>query len=81
MQFTGLRDKNRKDIYESDILKCDFATSSIEDNFICMFKDYRWKFNSVAYPDDDFYGTVNYDFVTCNCEVIGNIYEHLNLLK
>jgi hypothetical protein len=32
-------------------------------------------------PDDDFYGTVNYDFITCNCEVIGNIYEHLNLLK
>jgi uncharacterized phage protein (TIGR01671 family) len=80
-QFTGLTDSTGRDIYEGDIVKCLLATEPEDKGFICQFKDYRWKFKNVRYPDDDFEGTVNYNYIQQNCEVIGNIYENPDLLK
>jgi uncharacterized phage protein (TIGR01671 family) len=81
LQYTGLKDKNDNEIYDGDIVKCLLATEPEDKGFICKFKDYRWKFNNVRYPDDDFYGTVNYNYIQQNCEVIGNIYENPELLS
>lgn len=80
MQFTGLLDKNSKEIYEGDIVKgylrqqdCDFlSTVNFEHG---MFK---LKFDKV-------YGNIVYEDMTNHnaiCfEVIGNIYENPELLE
>lgn len=67
MQFTGLHDKNGKEIYEHDVMK---------DNSGQMFPI---KYLSGAFVFAD---TPLCDMSPCvDCEVIGNIYEHPELLK
>ncbi|QCD52478.1 YopX family protein [Campylobacter sp. RM16192] len=73
MQYTGLRDKNGKEIYEGDIIK------KIGD-----IKTYSIVFDGVlaAYLMDD--GTGGYglnQMLLRDFEVIGNIYENPELLK
>lgn len=74
MQFTGLKDKNGKEIYEGDVLK--FYNGRIGkitwDNEWCVNK-YVLEDNSFGYlPEFQFYKPY---------EVIGNIYENPELLK
>lgn len=77
-QFTGLRDKNRKRIYEGDIIKS-YDGSDAEKNDNYAVTEVRW---------DDFYTGFypmnrdeNADFNRGLCEVIGNIHENPELLK
>jgi hypothetical protein len=70
-QYTGLKDKNNKEIYEGDICKCR-GLGTIE---TVIVKDIRQIPVQVsAWPT--IYGKENGE-----CEVIGNIYQNPELLK
>jgi uncharacterized phage protein (TIGR01671 family) len=81
MQYTGLKDKNGKEIYEGDIIKqgdnpeCWFAPRAVE------FKNGSWMGGEIRiYVDQDKYdyqGRVNQN----EWEVIGNIWENPELIK
>ena len=72
MQFTGLTDKNGKEIYECDII-----------TFPAMLDDDNIGKTQVVWTPGGFIGngTMLNTLAHANCEVIGNIYENPELLK
>ena len=66
MQFTGLLDKNGKEIYEGDIVE--YITDPLEDS------PYNKEIEVIEWENGSFY-------IPNNCEVIGNIYENPELIN
>ena len=67
MQYTGLKDKNGKEIYEGDIIN--WTTEDVND--VVRFKDGTFMIGDVC----------SFNVSVSNLEVIGNIYENPDLLK
>ena len=84
MQFTGLTDKNGKEIYDGDVLKWKssnpFSLGEIRIVSVTYTQAQFWC-NGVGNMFGKF-GVYLAELLTNErCEVIGNIYEHPNLLK
>ena len=70
MQFTGLLDKNGKEIYEGDVVKSPDMT--------CLAYVVYNHYSFVLFAKDTTYDYFDYYE---NFEVVGNIYENKDLLK
>lgn len=80
MQYTGLKDKNGKEIYEGDILYNNFNAKGIVKFINGMFVVYFEYEESVCSKDNDKMTTrlISVNSIT---RIIGNIYENPELLK
>lgn len=84
MQYTGLKDKNGKEVYEGDIIESPLWEA---EPYEIVFKDYAFKARDIRkkimYGSDLFF---DIDDLLSGCvgetfEVIGNIYENPELLE
>jgi len=76
MQFTGLKDKNGKEIYEGDIVKYEFSHP-----LHVVWLDAGWgvRWQDIGNTEEQFINTEDEEFQYI--EIIGNIYENPELLK
>lgn len=82
MQYTGLKDKNGKEIYVGDIVRAEddahYLVGVVEWNE--DYGKYEVIYNQISGNSFDFEGDNGYS-VANSCKVIGNIYEKPELLE
>lgn len=82
MQYTGLKDKNRKEIYEGDCFEIKSNSTEHKGNKIGIAwviwndSELGWRLS-----DNRESGEYNIYWFAKNCEIIGNIYENPELLN
>ena len=86
MQFTGLQDSKGKDIYEGDILEFDVFDSgaTIRRYFIVEWDALSCGFEATwehSVNGSGSCGLCSFNIAEENVEIIGNLYEHPELLK
>lgn len=86
MQFTGLKDKNGKEIFEGDIIKTDSFVGGMQ-NFIIEWDEYGawWQLKNVNNAEDVNFAGKGIDEITIYSssewkrEIIGNVFENPEL--
>ena len=78
-QYTGLKDKNGKEIYEGDIVSFNLKSDSEGQPNITGYIEYQTTFS--GYRIMSFKGSFALDYNIKDIEVIGNIYDNPNLLE
>jgi len=75
MQYTGLKDKNNKEIYEGDILFESFG----ERYYKVVFENGGFRAEFKVDFDEHSFDLI--DVVAQGCEIVGNIYENPELME
>ena len=75
MQYTGLKDKNNKEIYEGDIL----SKGNNEKHYKVIFEN--GSFRAEFEGDFEEYSFDLIDVAAQGCEIVGNIYENPELME
>lgn len=76
MQFTGLKDKNDKEIYEGDVVKCKMHNKTYE-NYVISWCSEDASFEALNVDKSNFIDAT----IWCKCEIIGNIHENPELAE
>lgn len=79
MQSTGLKDKNGKEIWEGDVCKIYWHDVNEIFNAKVIFEDGSWLYDMTKSPFS--WDSMPIYPYNKECEVIGNIYEHPELIK
>ena len=81
MQFTGLQDKNGKDIYCGDIVKLKENEYYFERSGEVIFEEGTFKIKNVELWNDGTYNHYSLEILDTEfCEIIGNIHENKELI-
>ena len=76
MQFTGIKDKNGKEIYENDLISCNKYK-----NIVVFFENGCFKVKYLRNSTTTITCTLNSFLEKYKCKISGNIYEHPELLE
>ena len=78
MQYTGLHDKNSKEIFEGDAVKCSQYKGIVEFKKYDDWEQYQWgeHYGYVVQAKDGEHSILDYEF-----EIIGNIHENPELIN
>lgn len=79
LQYTGLKDKNGKEIYEGDIVLIRIEETSILHKTVVKFK--HGAFIADIIGKNDYIYLFHFGFNKDDFEVLGNIYENSELLE
>jgi len=79
MQYTGVKDKNGKEIYEGDIVLIKLDETSTWHKTVVGFK--KGAFIADLIDKEDYVYIFHHGFTSDDFEIIGNVYENKNLLE
>lgn len=76
MQYTGVKDKNGKEIYENDLISC-----NKHKNIVVFFEGGCFKVKYLRNSTTTITCALNSFLEKYKCKISGNIYEHPKLLE